>query len=106
MRRRDLPADGGNPAPKLRTAQAVAPIVAIGLGAAAAAGYGLYDFDLVKEAAWVGFPLSGWPGIVPEFGETFWTLLPVFLFLAVISVAKATRWPLRRRGSPGGKRGP
>ena len=65
-----------------------APILAIGLGSAAAVAYGIYDFQLVKQASWVGLPLSGWPGFIPEFGGTFWTLLPVFMFLAVISVAK------------------
>ena len=64
------------------------PVVAIGLGSAAAVAYGLYDFDLVKDAAWVGFPVDGWPGLMPRFGNTFWTLLPVFVFLAIISVAK------------------
>ena len=64
------------------------PVVAIGLGAAAAVAYGIYDFDLVKDAAWVGFPIDGWPGLMPRFGNAFWTMLPAFLFLAVISVAK------------------
>ena len=64
------------------------PVVAIGVGSAAAVAYGIYDFDLVREAAWVGFPADGWPGFTPKFGSAFWTLLPVFLFLSVISVAK------------------
>ena len=64
------------------------PVVAIGLGSAAAVAYGIYDFDLVRDAAWIGFPADGWPGVMPRFGNAFWTLLPVFLFLAVISVAK------------------
>ena len=64
------------------------PVIAIGLGSAAAVGYGIYDFDLVREAAWVGLPIDGWPGLAPRFGDAFWTLLPVFLFLAVISVTK------------------
>ena len=64
------------------------PVVAIGLGSAAAVAYGIYDFDLVRDARWVGFPADGWPGLMPQFGSAFWTLLPVFLFLAVVSVAK------------------
>ena len=64
------------------------PVVAIGLGSAAAVAYGIYDFDLVRDAVWVGFPTDSWPGVMPRFGNSFWTLLPVFLFLAIISVAK------------------
>ena len=64
------------------------PVVAIALGSTAAVAYGIYDFDLVKDAAWVGFPADGWPGLMPQFGNAFWPLLPVFLFLAIIAVAK------------------
>ena len=33
-----------------------------------------------------GLPLDGWPGLGLSFGAAFWSLLPAFLFLSVISV--------------------
>ena len=48
-----------------------------------AAVLGIYDFDRIAQAPWVGLP-SEWPGLALEFGIPFWTLLPSFLFLGVI----------------------
>ena len=46
--------------------------------------FGLYDIDRVAEAAWIGVPASGWPGISFEFSPVFWSLLPSFIFVTLI----------------------
>ncbi len=46
--------------------------------------FGLYDFQRIADAAWVGVPATGWPGINLEFGAVFWTLLPSFIFVTLI----------------------
>ena len=60
-----------------------APMIGIVVGSIAAAAFGIYDFDRVTEAGWVGLPTE-WPGLGIDFSIPFWTLLPAFLFLGVI----------------------
>ena len=60
-----------------------APMIGIVVGSIAAAAFGIYDFDRVTEAGWVGLPTE-WPGLGVDFSIPFWTLLPAFLFLGVI----------------------
>ena len=64
------------------------PVIGIIAGCAVAAAFGLYDPDIVLDAAWIGVP-SEWPGlglppVVSGFGVPFWTLLPAFLFLSIV----------------------
>ena len=59
------------------------PVIGIAGGCVVAAVLGIYDFDRIAQAPWVGLP-SEWPGLGLEFGIPFWTLLPSFLFLGVI----------------------
>ena len=60
--------------------------IGIGLiaGCAVAAGFGILDLDPVREAAWVGVPTGGWPGLDLSFGVSFWTLLPAFVFVTLV----------------------
>ena len=60
-----------------------APMIGIVVGSVAAAAFGIYDFDRVTEAGWVGLPTE-WLGLGVDFSIPFWTLLPAFLFLGVI----------------------
>ncbi|MCY3807686.1 MAG: hypothetical protein OXG91_14580 [bacterium] len=58
-------------------------------GLVVAIGFGLYDFDRVREAAWFGLPEGGWGLFGPQgdegpFGATFFTLLPSFLILGLV----------------------
>ncbi|MDE0652682.1 MAG: hypothetical protein OXI26_03425 [bacterium] len=58
-------------------------------GLIVAIGFGLYDFDKVREAAWFGLPEGGWALFGPRgdtgpFGATFFTLLPSFLILGLV----------------------
>ena len=59
------------------------PPIGIVIGGAVAAGFGIYDVDRLIEAPWIGLP-DGAPGLSLDFGVSFWTLLPAFLFLGVI----------------------
>ena len=52
--------------------------------------FGLYDTHRVAEAAWVGVPDIGWPGLDLSFGPLFWTLLPAFVLLTLIETIKST----------------
>ena len=61
-----------------------APIVGIVAGSLVAAAFGFYDTGRVASAPWIGFPSPAWPGIDLDFGAAFWTLLPAFLFIAVV----------------------
>ena len=49
-----------------------------------AGAFGLYDLGRVVEAAWVGMPRGGWPGVELDVGPTFVGLLPAFVFVALI----------------------
>ena len=59
------------------------PVIGIIAGTAVSAAMGAYDISRVLDASWVGVPASA-PGLALDFGITFWTLLPSFLFLGVI----------------------
>ena len=59
------------------------PPIGIVIGGTVAAGFGIYDVDRLIEAPWIGLP-DGAPGLSLDFGVSFWTLLPAFLFLGVI----------------------
>ena len=64
------------------------PVVGIVTGSLVAAYFGLYDFGLVAEAAWIGPPSAVLPGLDLSFGPEFWTLLPAFLLVAAIGAIR------------------
>ena len=59
-------------------------VVGVVAGSLISGLFGLYDVQRVAEAAWIGGPASGWPGISLEFGPAFWALLPGFVFVTLI----------------------
>ncbi len=61
-----------------------APVAGIALGSLVAAILGIYDFDGVREAQWVGLPSVAWSGLQLDFGARFWVLLPAFVFVTLI----------------------
>ena len=65
-----------------------APVIGIAAGSTVAAFFGLYDFDRVIEAGWVGLPDGGWPGFDFSFGGAFWSLLPAFVFVTLIGAVE------------------
>ena len=65
-------------------------VIGITAGSVAGVAFGIFDFGPVREAPIVGMPLEGWNGLGLSFGVAFWSLLPAFLFLAVIAVLQGT----------------
>ena len=66
-----------------------APPAGLVVGVAAAAVFGIYDVDLVTDAAWIGLPASGWiptGGIDPL---AVAMLAPSFVILSLVQVARA-----------------
>ncbi len=61
-----------------------APVIGIFAGCAVGSAYGLYDFDRVVSADWIGLPAASWPGFGFEFGPAFWSLLPAFIFVSMV----------------------
>ena len=61
-----------------------APVVGVAAGSVVAGFYGIYDTRLIAEAAWIGLPSEGWPGLDLSFGPTFWALLPAFVFVTLV----------------------
>ena len=64
--------------PKL---QQWAPIVGIIVGCVIAVPFGAYDWQLVMDAHWIGFPSYPWTGFDLSFGATFWGILPGFVIV-------------------------
>ncbi len=60
------------------------PLVSIVVGCIVAILLGIYEFDRVINAQWVGIPTE-FPDWGLDFGIHFWTLLPSFLFLGLIN---------------------
>ena len=65
-------------------------LIGIVAGCIASVAFGIFDFGAMREAQWTGIPWQGWPGFALDFGIAFWTLLPAFLFLSVVSVLQGT----------------
>ena len=67
-----------------RSMQLWAPLIGVVVGCGVAAGFGMYDFQSVVDAPWVGVPdIEGWPGFqLPT--EAFWTLLPAFVVVTLV----------------------
>ena len=62
------------------------PLLAIVAGWAVASTFGLSTFQTVAEASWGGIPSIGsWPGLDLGFGASFWTLLPSFIVVTLVS---------------------
>ena len=60
------------------------PTIGLVAGCIVGGSFGLYDFDRVAEADWIGFPADSWPGLDLSFDATFWALLPAFIFVTLI----------------------
>ena len=60
-----------------------APMIGVIVGSGVGIATGIFDFESVRNAGWVGFP-SGWPGLDLSFGASFWALLPAFVFVTLI----------------------
>ena len=59
-------------------------VIGVVAGSVVAGFFGLYDWNRVAEASWIGIPQGGWPGFDLDFGPVFWTLLPAFIFVTLV----------------------
>lgn len=60
------------------------PLIAMVLGCAVAAGFGIYDYGQILDAPWIGVPFGGWPGFDFTLGQEFWALLPAFIMVTLV----------------------
>ena len=65
-----------------------APVIGVVAGSIVAVSFGLYDFDQVSDARWVGVPDGGWPGFDTSFDSAFWSLLPAFVIVTIIGAVE------------------
>ncbi len=61
-----------------------APVIGVIVGSLVAGAFGIYEMERVAEAAWIGFPQGGWPGLDLGFGSAFWALLPGFVIVTFV----------------------
>ncbi len=61
-----------------------APLAGVVVGCFVAQFHGIYDFQRVADAAWIGLPSGSWPGFDLTFGTDFWILLPAFVFVTIV----------------------
>ena len=62
-----------------------APLISVVAGCVASSFFGLYDYQRVLDAAWVGLPEMAWPGLDLGFGTEFWALLVTFALISLVS---------------------
>ena len=62
-----------------------APLISVVVGCVASSFFGLYDYQRVLDAAWVGLPEMAWPGLDLGFGAEFWALLVTFALISLVS---------------------
>ena len=60
------------------------PLIGVIAGCAVSAPFGLYNFELILDAPWVGIPHGSWPGIELTPGHEFWALLPAFVVVTLV----------------------
>ena len=61
-----------------------APLIGVLAGSAVAAATGMLDWTPLLEAAWLGLPGSGWPGLDLSFDARFFGLLIPFVIVTII----------------------
>ena len=64
------------------------PVIGIIVGCAVGAPFGIYDTELVAEAAWVGVPASSWPGFNFTPDTQFLALLPAFIVVTIVGAVE------------------
>ncbi|MCY3859649.1 MAG: purine/pyrimidine permease [Gammaproteobacteria bacterium] len=64
------------------------PLIGLVIGTIVASFLGLFDATPIREAAWIGLPTWGWPGIDLSFGPKFWGLVPAFILVTVVGLVE------------------
>ncbi len=63
-------------------------LLAIASGCAVAVPLGLYQYETVLAAPWLGFPDRGLPGVDLAPGPEAWALVPMFLIVTIVQAIK------------------
>ena len=63
-------------------------VIGVVVGSGVSSFFGLYDVGRVAQASWIGLPEGEWPGLDLDFGPVFWTLLPAFVFVTLVTTAQ------------------
>ena len=66
-----------------------APVIGVVAGSVVGGLFGLYDFGRIADASWLGLPSVEWPGIDLDFGPAFWSLVPPFLLVMLITTLRS-----------------
>ena len=61
-----------------------APVIGMVAGSVVAGVFGFYDVERIVRASWIGIPRPQWSAPDLRFGPEFWTLLPAFVFIALV----------------------
>ena len=64
------------------------PLIGIGAGCLVALLFGIYDFQRVIDAPWVGIATGYTPAFDLTLGPSFWALLPVFVVVTLVGGIK------------------
>ena len=64
------------------------PVIGVVIGSLVGIYFGIYNVEIVKEAAWIGLPEAKWPGLDLSFSPVFWSLLPAFILLTLVGATK------------------
>ena len=62
-----------------------APLIGVAVGCVVSSFFGLYDYQSVLDAAWIGLPDRAWPGLNLGLGAEFWALLVAFALVSMVS---------------------
>lgn len=62
-----------------------APLIGVVVGCVASSFFGLYNYQSVIKAPWVGLPPMEWPGLDLGLGVEFWALLATFALVSLVS---------------------
>lgn len=65
-----------------------APVLGVVIGSVVGSFFGLFDYQKVLDASWVGLPLSGFPDLNFDFGMAFWSLLPAFVIVTIVGAVE------------------
>ena len=60
------------------------PLIALVVGCAVSAIFGIYDLSGVADADWIGIPWGAWPGFDLTPDVKFWALLPAFVVVTIV----------------------
>ena len=64
------------------------PIIGITVGCLVSIPFGIYDFQQMLDAPWIGVPFDSWPGLDITPGVEFWVLLPAFVVVTLVGATK------------------